>query len=158
MHGSINVKSPNNTSKWQMGLNSAFKGLTSSYILFLVLSSLLSTSPSILSIRTQFLRNVWPIHLAFLLLIVRRTFLSSLILCHIYCLHNMSNWSSQSFSINTPENVHGICDVLSEVSNIYHHTKLCSKCIILLVYSLNLSRICERNLLLVEYCYFPPEF
>jgi hypothetical protein len=27
MHGSINVKSPNNTSKWQMGLNSAFKGL-----------------------------------------------------------------------------------------------------------------------------------
>jgi hypothetical protein len=27
MHGSINVKSPNNTSKWQMGFNSAFKGL-----------------------------------------------------------------------------------------------------------------------------------
>jgi Leu/Phe-tRNA-protein transferase len=27
MHGSINVKSPNNTSKWQMGINSAFKGL-----------------------------------------------------------------------------------------------------------------------------------
>jgi hypothetical protein len=35
MHGPINVKSPNNTSKWQMGFNSAFKGLitTSSYIL-----------------------------------------------------------------------------------------------------------------------------
>jgi hypothetical protein len=30
MHGPINVKSPNNTSKWQMGFNSAFKGLTSS--------------------------------------------------------------------------------------------------------------------------------
>jgi hypothetical protein len=28
MHGTINVKSPNNTSKWQMGFNSAFKGLT----------------------------------------------------------------------------------------------------------------------------------
>jgi uncharacterized protein YdgA (DUF945 family) len=28
MHGPINVKSPNNTSKWQMGFNSAFKGLT----------------------------------------------------------------------------------------------------------------------------------
>jgi hypothetical protein len=28
MHGSINVKSPNNNSKWQMGFNSAFKGLT----------------------------------------------------------------------------------------------------------------------------------
>jgi hypothetical protein len=27
MHGPINVKSPNNTSKWQMGINSAFKGL-----------------------------------------------------------------------------------------------------------------------------------
>ena len=27
MHGPINIKSPNNTSKWQMGLNSAFKGL-----------------------------------------------------------------------------------------------------------------------------------
>jgi len=27
MHGPINVKSPNNTSRWQMGFNSAFKGL-----------------------------------------------------------------------------------------------------------------------------------
>jgi hypothetical protein len=27
MHAPINVKSPNNTSKWQMGFNSAFKGL-----------------------------------------------------------------------------------------------------------------------------------
>jgi hypothetical protein len=27
MHGPINVKSPNNTSKWQMRFNSAFKGL-----------------------------------------------------------------------------------------------------------------------------------
>jgi hypothetical protein len=27
MHGPINVKSPNNTSKWQMGFNSAFKWL-----------------------------------------------------------------------------------------------------------------------------------
>jgi hypothetical protein len=28
MHGPLNVKSPNNTSKWQMGFNSVFKGLT----------------------------------------------------------------------------------------------------------------------------------
>jgi hypothetical protein len=28
MHGAINVKSPNNTSEWQMGFNSAFKGLS----------------------------------------------------------------------------------------------------------------------------------
>jgi hypothetical protein len=27
MHGPINVKSPNNTTKWQMGFKSAFKGL-----------------------------------------------------------------------------------------------------------------------------------
>jgi hypothetical protein len=27
MHGPINVKSPNNISKWQMGFNSPFKGL-----------------------------------------------------------------------------------------------------------------------------------
>jgi hypothetical protein len=29
MHGLINLKSPNNTSKWQTGFNSAFKGLNS---------------------------------------------------------------------------------------------------------------------------------
>jgi hypothetical protein len=28
MHGPINVKSSNNISKWQMGFNSAFKGLS----------------------------------------------------------------------------------------------------------------------------------
>jgi hypothetical protein len=28
MHGPMNVKSPNNTSKWQMGFNLAFKGLS----------------------------------------------------------------------------------------------------------------------------------
>jgi hypothetical protein len=27
MHGPINVKSPNNMRKWQIGYNSAFKGL-----------------------------------------------------------------------------------------------------------------------------------
>jgi hypothetical protein len=31
MHEPINVKSPNNTSKWQMGFNSAFKGLIPQY-------------------------------------------------------------------------------------------------------------------------------
>jgi muramoyltetrapeptide carboxypeptidase LdcA involved in peptidoglycan recycling len=29
MHGPMNVKFPNNTSKWQMEFNSAFKGLIS---------------------------------------------------------------------------------------------------------------------------------
>jgi hypothetical protein len=31
MHGPINVKSHNNTTKWQMEFNSAFKGLTDKY-------------------------------------------------------------------------------------------------------------------------------
>jgi hypothetical protein len=35
MHGHINVKSPNNTSKWQMESNSAFKGLISTFVKFL---------------------------------------------------------------------------------------------------------------------------
>jgi hypothetical protein len=30
MHKPINIKSPNNTSKWQIGFNSAFKGLNES--------------------------------------------------------------------------------------------------------------------------------
>jgi hypothetical protein len=33
MHEPINVKSPNNTSKWQMGFNSAFKGLKYSVLI-----------------------------------------------------------------------------------------------------------------------------
>jgi hypothetical protein len=37
MHGPINVKSPNNISKWHMGFNSAFKGLkTINYTDFLI--------------------------------------------------------------------------------------------------------------------------
>jgi hypothetical protein len=35
MHGPINVKSPNNISKWQMEFNSAFKGLNSKSLLLL---------------------------------------------------------------------------------------------------------------------------
>jgi hypothetical protein len=34
MHIPINVKSPNNISKWQMGFNSVFKGLKEPRILF----------------------------------------------------------------------------------------------------------------------------
>jgi hypothetical protein len=32
MHGPINVKFPNNTSKWQMGFNSVFKGLSKAHL------------------------------------------------------------------------------------------------------------------------------
>jgi hypothetical protein len=42
MHGPINVKSPNNTSKWQMGFNSAFKGLILfKFVLYIVIVVLL---------------------------------------------------------------------------------------------------------------------
>jgi hypothetical protein len=34
IHVPMNVKSPNNTSKWQMGFNSAFKGLKVYYRAF----------------------------------------------------------------------------------------------------------------------------
>jgi hypothetical protein len=34
MHVLINVKSPNNISKWQMGFNSAFKGLNVYFVIF----------------------------------------------------------------------------------------------------------------------------
>jgi hypothetical protein len=34
MHGPINVKSLNDTNKWQMGFNSAFKGLNGNYVLY----------------------------------------------------------------------------------------------------------------------------
>jgi hypothetical protein len=36
MHGPINVKSPNNISKWQMGFNSAFKGLIDTNVRFYI--------------------------------------------------------------------------------------------------------------------------
>jgi hypothetical protein len=36
MHVPINVKSPNNTSKWEMGFNSGFKGLRGAVITFTV--------------------------------------------------------------------------------------------------------------------------
>jgi hypothetical protein len=35
MHGLINVKSPNNISKRQMGFNSAFKGLNAAFAFFI---------------------------------------------------------------------------------------------------------------------------
>ena len=35
MHGPINVKSPNNISKWQMGFNSTFKWLIQLFLLMM---------------------------------------------------------------------------------------------------------------------------
>jgi hypothetical protein len=55
MHGPINVKSPNNISKWQVGFNSAFKGLMASgskketQIYFSFLSKVLAKVPPLSS-------------------------------------------------------------------------------------------------------------
>jgi hypothetical protein len=43
MHGPINVKSPNNISKWQMGFNSAFKGLMFTSMVYVTIVYLLKT-------------------------------------------------------------------------------------------------------------------
>jgi len=49
MHGPMNVKSPNNTSKWQMGFNSAFKGLNN-----IICSNLCSVESNINEWRNAF--------------------------------------------------------------------------------------------------------
>jgi hypothetical protein len=56
MHGHINVISPNNTSKWQVGFNSAFKGLI--FKVFLALH-MRGNNIKIINIRTHFKTTEW---------------------------------------------------------------------------------------------------
>jgi hypothetical protein len=86
--------------------------------------------PSITCCRRQFLHKIWPILLAFRLLISCRIFLCWLTLLHFS--HDRSNWSSPSFS-STFQNFPGVSDLLPETSKFQHHIKLYSKCSILLV-------------------------
>jgi hypothetical protein len=51
MHGPINVKSPNNISKWQMGFNSALEELRGSYL----------AADIFLLFFTSILRKIWNI-------------------------------------------------------------------------------------------------
>ena len=61
-----------------------------------------SIFPSITRFRRQFLRKMWSIQSAFLLVCVRRIFLSSLILCTtLHFAHDRSNWSSPAPHIKT---------------------------------------------------------
>jgi len=122
-----------------MGFNSGFKGLrtSSSYTRLPVTSILSFIFPSITCIRRQILRKMWQIQLVFLLFIVCRIFIPSLILCNTSSyLTWSSNWSP-SFCSTAFQNFPGISDLLSEVSKFQHHTKLCSKCNTLLDPSLN---------------------
>jgi hypothetical protein len=49
MHRPINVKSPNNTNKWQMGFNLAFKGFKNNPLVHMQHSVLTKSSGSIAS-------------------------------------------------------------------------------------------------------------
>ena len=88
---------------------------------------------SITCFRRQFLCKMWPTQLAFLLFNVCQIFLPSL----TQFPRDRSNWSPPSFSSTTFLNFPSISDLLSKTYNFQQHTKLYSKCIILLVSSLN---------------------
>jgi len=79
--------------------------------------------PQIKCFKRQIPRQIWPIQLAFLLFIVCRIFVSTWI-CAI--LHFSCNpfISLQHLTLNPS----GYTWLHSEVSNVQHHTTLCSKC------------------------------
>jgi len=77
--------------------------------------------PSIARCRRQFLRKMWPIQLAYRLLISCRIFLCSLTLIRLHFSHVRSNWSFPSFSSSTSQNFPGVSDLLPEASNFQHH-------------------------------------
>jgi hypothetical protein len=95
------VQSKASSFRWEYSLRSS-----SSFLHFLHRIPVTSIPPfffpSITCRRRQFLRKMWPIQLAFRLLISCRIFLCSLtlvILLHFS--HDWSNWSSPSFFITT---------------------------------------------------------
>jgi len=85
------------------------------YVFFIV--GAVTSNLSSMCFRSQFLRKMWPIHLAFFLVIVCMLFLSSLTLCNTSFSHDLSNWSS-SFSSTAFQDFPGIYDLLSEVSQV----------------------------------------
>ena len=88
---------------------------------------------------------MWPIQLAFLLLLFLYARCSSplrLFVTLLYFSHDRSNWSSTPFSTTTFQHSPSISALLSEVSNFQRHLKLYSKCKTSLVYSLTLCPIC----------------
>jgi hypothetical protein len=91
---------------------------------------------------------------AFLLFIVCRMSLYSFTLCNTPSFFTRS--VQQIFSIlssTTIQNLPGISDLLSKVSKFMNHTKLCPRCNILLVSSLNLCPICQRKVFLLKFAF-----
>ena len=91
-----------------------------------------SIFPSITCFRRQFLRKMWPTQLAFLLFIVCTTFLSSL--TH----SNTTSFLTRSVLLQRHiSKLYRHCySTFTKVSKFQRHTRLCSKCITLLVSSL----------------------
>ena len=83
--------------------------------------------------RKQFLNKMWPIQFAFVLFIVRSSPRWFCVIVHVA--HDLSN-CSPSFPSTTFQNFPDISDTPSKLSKFQQHTKLCSKCSILLVSSL----------------------
>jgi hypothetical protein len=99
--------------------------------------------------------QVEPIQLSSICFTVCTTFLPSWL--HgilIHSSHDRSKWSA-SFSRTTLQNIQGISHRHSEVSNLQHHAKLCSKCRILPKPFSNFSPMCLWKIILVhvEWCF-----
>ena len=100
--------------------------------------------PSITRCRRQFLHKMWPIQLAFRLLISCRILLCCLTLSNT---SSFLTWSIQIiFSILFQHNISKLStffsDLLPEVSQFLHHIKLCSKCSTSLASSSTPSPMC----------------
>ena len=111
-----------------------------------------SIFPSITRFIWQFLRKMWPIHIAFRLFILCR-FLES----HILYFSILSrDWTNcfPSLSSTKFRNFSGISHLLFEVSKFHHHKRLCSKCSTSLLSSFNLNPICWWKSLHVSECSF----
>jgi hypothetical protein len=65
------------------------------------ISILLCILPSIMCFRRQSVRRIWPIQLAFLLVLVCRIYSLSLFVLLLHFCHDRHNWSFPSFSSNT---------------------------------------------------------
>ena len=110
--------------KWQYPLLS----LRSSSSFLRLLPCLLVASispfifPSVTCFRRQFLRKMWPIHLAFRFLIACRIFLAHwLEATLLHFSHNRSNWSSPSFYSTTFQNFLIYCPKRPSFSTIQNY-------------------------------------
>jgi hypothetical protein len=112
-----------------------------------------STLPSMTCLRRKLLRKTWPIQLAFLLVIVLTIFLSILTLCKTLFFQTI--YPTELHPSAVPNfKLSSISDLLFEVSNFQHQTKICSKYKNLLISSLNsMSNLPVNVLLLVERCF-----